>query len=167
MSTVELELERRRALGLDRFDEMWAGVYWMAPHAHSDHGLLDEAIAALLRPWAKRAGLLGSGGFNLGTPTDYRVPDRGFHRTRPGSVYVETAPVVIEIVSPGDETFSKLPFYGAHGVLEVIVVLPAEREVRCYDVTSGEGVQVPVSNVLGVEMAELTRELDWPGEPSS
>jgi hypothetical protein len=108
MSTVELELERRRALGLDKFDEVWNGVYWVAPHADSDHGLLDDRVAILLHPWAKRAGLLGSGGFNLGTPDDYRVPDRGFHRSRPGSAYVETAPVVVEIVSPGDETFTKL-----------------------------------------------------------
>src|SRR5205085_12629888 len=55
-----------------------------------------------------RAGLLGSGTFNLGSSDDYRVPDRGFHRSRPGTVFVATAPVVVEIRSPDDETFEKL-----------------------------------------------------------
>jgi hypothetical protein len=72
-----------------------------------------------------------------------------------------------EIVSPGDETFAKLPFYGAQGVVEVIVVLPVEQEVRCYDVTSGVGVQVPVSSVLGVDLQALTRDVDWPGNDES
>jgi hypothetical protein len=48
-------------------------------------------------------------------------------------------------------------------VIEVIVVLPVEREVRCYDVTSGVGVQVPVSSVLGVDLQELTTAMTWPG----
>ncbi len=159
---VELEelIARRRALGQDGFDEVWEGEYHVAPHAHSDHGLIEHELAALLRPWAKRAGLLGSGAFNLGEPQDYRVPDGGYHRSRPGSLYVSSAPVVLEVVSPDDETFAKFGFYAAHGVREVLVALPEERAVRCYDPSTGE--LLDVSRLLGVDLRELSDELDWP-----
>ena len=159
---VELEelIARRRALGQDGFDEVWEGEYHVAPHAHSRHGLIDRRLAFLLEPFAQRAGLMGSGAFNLGTPDNYRVPDGAFHRVQPDGVYVDSAPVVVEIVSPDDETFAKFGFYAGHGVLEVLVALPEEREVRCYDPSTGE--QLPVSGVLGVDLLELTAALDWP-----
>jgi Uma2 family endonuclease len=40
-----------------------------------------------------------------------------------------TAALVVEIVSPGDETWEKLPFYAAHHVDEVLIVDPQERSV--------------------------------------
>ena len=167
MSTVRQEelasvIERRRALGQDGHDEMWEGVYWLAPHAHSDHGIIQEELATALRPWGKRAGLLASGPFNLGEPTDYRVPDGGYFRTRPGVLYVPTAVVVIEVLSPGDETFRKLDFYAAHGVLELLVAFPDECAVRCYDLT--DQLEIPVSRVLGVDLAALGAEMEWPGQ---
>jgi Uma2 family endonuclease len=162
---IEQVIAHRRALGLDGFDEVWEGEYHVAPHAHSDHGIVDDELAAALRPYARRAGLLGSGAFNLGEPEDYRVPDRGYHRTRPGTLYVATATVVVEIVSPGDETFAKLPFYAAHGVEEAIVALPARQRVDCYDLTTGEAAAVSASRVLGITMAELSQAVDWPVGP--
>lgn len=161
---VELEqmLERRRALGQDGHDEIWEGDYHVAPFAHSRHGLIDDELAAWLRPWGKRAGLIGSGAFNLGSPDDFRVPDRAFHRVPPTTLYVASAPVVIEIVSPDDETFHKFDFYAAHGVQEILVALPEERVVHCYDLTSPEQRVVAVSAVLGVDLAELSASLAWP-----
>ena len=159
---VELEelIARRRALGQDGFDEVWEGEYHVAPHAHSRHGLIAHRLAVLLDPFARPAGLLGTGAFNLGTPHNYRVPDGGFHAVQPEGVYVATAPVVVEILSPDDETFAKFRFYAEHGVLEVLVALPDDHEVRCYDPATGE--QRAVSRVLGVDLRELSAELDWP-----
>lgn len=159
---LELEqlIERRRALGLDRFDEVWEGDYHVAPEAHTRHGILDDEISGVLRPYAKRAGLIGTGPFNLGGPTDYRVPDRAFHRTKPTGVYATTAPAVVEILSPDDETFEKFDFYARHGVVEVIVVDPDAREVQCYSLPSK--ARVSRSDVLGVDMAELTSAVSWP-----
>jgi hypothetical protein len=56
----------------------------------------------------------------------------GRHRLQPGpeTVYLPTAAVVVEIVSPDDETYDKLPFYAAHGVNEVLVSDPDERSLR-------------------------------------
>ncbi len=159
---VELQelISRRRALGQDGFDEVWEGEYHVAPHAHSHHGLIAHRLAVLLDPYASRAGLMGSGAFNLGSPEDYRVPDGGFHRVLPEGVYVASAPVVVEIVSPDDETFAKLGFYAAHGVVEVIVALPEASEVRCYDPATGK--ERVSSEVLGVDLRELSAQLDWP-----
>jgi hypothetical protein len=42
--------------------------------------------------------------FNLGGPGDYRVPDGGLFGCAPDAVYVASAALVIEIVTPGDET---------------------------------------------------------------
>jgi Uma2 family endonuclease len=67
--------------------------------------------------------------FNLGIDRDYRVPDGAVHRPGPDRVYYATAALVIEIVSPGDERWSKLPFYAAHDVEEVLIVDPATHSV--------------------------------------
>jgi Uma2 family endonuclease len=36
-----------------------------------------------------------------------------------------TAALAVEIVSPGDESWEKLPFYAAHKVEQVLIVDPA------------------------------------------
>ena len=161
---AELEqlIARRRALGQDRFDEVWEAEYHVAPHSHSDHGIISNELAVALRPYARAAGLIGSDAFSLGEPTDYRVPDGGYHRSRPGTLYVATAAVVVEIVSPDDEAFQKLPFYARRGVEEAIVVLPDEQEIRCYDLRGPEPTMVSASSVLGIGMGELTALVEWP-----
>ena len=47
--------------------------------------------------------------FNLGEANNYRVPDGGLHRERAGRVYYTSAALVVEIVSPGDETSTSTP----------------------------------------------------------
>jgi hypothetical protein len=47
---------------------------------------------------------------NLGeSEHDFRVPDGALHRSPPAGVWHPTAALVIEIVSPGDESWEKLP----------------------------------------------------------
>lgn len=46
--------------------------------------------------------------FNLGAPHSYRVPDGGPFGPEPDWLYVPTAQLVMEIVSPDDETSDKL-----------------------------------------------------------
>ena len=103
---VELQslIERRHALGIDLFDEVWEGSYHVAPAPSAAHGYLDDVLAVLLHPYAQAAGLTGTGPFNLGRLEDYRVPDRGYHRGRPRGTCVATAAIIVEIVSPDDET---------------------------------------------------------------
>lgn len=65
---MEALVERRRTLGLDGHDEVWEGEYHMAPAPHPWHGYLDDELAAVLRPSARAAGLVGTGPFNMGRP---------------------------------------------------------------------------------------------------
>jgi hypothetical protein len=133
-----------------------------APAAGFRHAYLDDAVAVLLHPYAQAAGLNRSGPFNLGRPDDYRVPDRGFHRQLLDVVYLDTAAVVVEIVSPDDETYEKLPFHAAHAVDEVVVVEPDERRVRIFGRDGDAYVDSTASLLLGVEADALTAAITWP-----
>jgi Uma2 family endonuclease len=156
-------IDRRHALGIDLFDEVWEGSYHVAPAPSAAHGYLDDVLAVLLHPYAKAAGLTGTGPFNLGSPEDYRVPDRGYHRGRPTGTWVPTAAVVVEIVSPDDETYEKFGFYAEHEVEELIVADPSARTLAIWRRTGdGRYEEVPASSLLGVGAAELSGAVSWP-----
>ncbi len=161
---VELEdlIARRRALGQDGHDEIWEGDYHVAPHAHSHHGMVERQVEVRLFGPARAAGLVTGGSFNLGEPTDFRVPDGGYHRTAPHTLYVPTAAIVVEVLSPSDETFAKFGFYAAHGVEEILVADPATRTVRCWHLVGGRYGESAASGLLGLPMAALQADIDWP-----
>ncbi|MGH9074998.1 MAG: Uma2 family endonuclease [Acidimicrobiales bacterium] len=159
---LEAVIERRRACGGDRYDEVWEGEYHMAPAAHPFHGYLDQQVAVLLQALVERAGLVGTGPFNLGTLEDYRVPDRGLHHELPLTTWVPTAAVVVEIISPDDETWDKLAFYAAHRVEEVLVVDRGARRVTWLARSGPSYREVPASGLLGVSAADLARQISWP-----
>lgn len=161
-SELEALIERRQRLGIDTFDEVWEGSYHMAPAAHPSHGYVDNELAVLLAPHARAAGLVGTGPFNLGVADDYRVPDRGYHRSLPTSTWVPTAAIVVEVVSPDDETYEKLGFYAAHGVDELLVADPATRSVRCWRLEGGGYVESRHSDLLGLGVDELIGSIAWP-----
>jgi hypothetical protein len=159
---LEMLIRRRQALGLDAFDEVWEGMYHVAPAAHPAHGYVDHALAVLLDPYARAAGLVATGPFNLGTPDDYRVPDHGYHQCFPDVVWVPSAVVVVEIVSPDDETYAKFGFYAAHGVEEIIVADPQTCSVQCFQRQDDRYVEAPGSDALSVSAHDLTHGIDWP-----
>jgi Uma2 family endonuclease len=156
---IEALIAQRRARGLDLFDELWNGDYHMNPAPHPRHGIIDHQLASLLYGRARELALVPLGVFNLGTEANYRVPDLGYCRTQPDTVFVPTAAAVVEIVSPGDETFEKLPHYAAFGVEEVFVIDPQERTVRMF-----RGLEeTPDSAVFGFSAQWLAAQIDWPG----
>ena len=108
-------MRRRHQLGQDLFDEMWEGIYHMAPAPHSRHSRVAAELTRVMLPLAQGIGLLGLDPFNLGEPDDYRVPDHGWVYEVPDATYLPTAAIVVEVLSPDDETFDKLPFYAAMG----------------------------------------------------
>jgi Uma2 family endonuclease len=158
----EALLERRHALGQDLYDEVWEGEYHMAPAPHPFPGILDDELAVLLHPFARRAGLVGTGPFSLGDPDDYRVPDRGLHRGTPTTTFVPTAAVVVEIASPDDGTWNKIDFYAAHSVDELLITDPLKRSVTWLVLDDGRYTEQDSSRLLGVSSAELAAEIDWP-----
>jgi Uma2 family endonuclease len=157
-------LERRRQRGLDLFDEVWEGTYHMAPAPRFRHGDVDQQLAEILGPAARRVGLTAGGPFNVGRPDDYRVPDRGLLRTAPNpdDVYVRTAAMVVEIVSPGDETYDKLPFYAAHAVEEILLVDPEKRAVQLLSLVGETYEAQDRSEVIGMTVNEIAASIRWP-----
>jgi len=160
---IDALLERRRRLGLDSGDEMWEGVLHMNPAPHGRHSRILQQLAVVLDGPSRAAGLLPSmGDFNLGTEGDYRVPDGGVHRPGPDRLYYPTAALVVEIVSPGDETWEKLPFYAAHDVDELLIVDPEKRSVDWLGLTDGEYRPIERSGLIGLGPSELAEQIDWP-----
>jgi len=124
----DLIAERHR-LGHDRFDEVWEGEYHMVPFPTNEHQRVIMRLSLVLNPLAEGAGLEVRTQFGLYDPdipdhSSYRGPDVVLflpeHATERG---VEgRAELVIEVRSPGDESFAKLPFYERVGVQEFLIV---------------------------------------------
>ena len=163
---VEFEalLERRHRLGQDLLDEVWEGVYHVNPAPHSRHVNVQQQLAELLGPAARQAGLAPRVGiFNLGEPDDYRVPDGGLLRPDvPDAVYLPSAALVIEIVSPNDKSWEKLDFYAAHGVPELLIVDPELRKVDWLALRDGKYTAVDRSGLIELSAGELADRIDWP-----
>jgi Uma2 family endonuclease len=157
--------ERRRISGLDRLDEVWEGVLHMVPAPSYGHALLGQQLAEILGPLARDASLEAAmGEFNLGdSEADFRVPDGGLHRPGANGVWLHTAALVVEIVSPGDVTWQKLPFYAAHEVDEVLIVDPQVCAVHWLGLTDG-GEYRPIerSGLIDLGPTELAGRLAWP-----
>jgi Uma2 family endonuclease len=157
----EAFLERRHALGQDRHDEVWQGVYQILPEARLRHQVIEQRLAVLLGPLARARGLHATTAFNLGETDDYRVPDGGLHRALPDLVRVSSAALVVEIVSPGDRTWEKLAFYAEHHVDELVIVDPGKRTVDWLALTQGEYRPVERSALIDLGAAELIEQIEW------
>jgi Uma2 family endonuclease len=161
---LEALLERRRYSGLDRFDEIWEGVLHMVPAPLGEHADISQQLAEVLGPLARAAGLTATmSEFNLGdSEEDFRVPDGGVHRERPRGVWHTTAALIVEIVSTGDESWKKLPFYAAHAVDEVLIVDPSDHTVHWLALAGGEYREVRRSGLIDFGPGELAERIDWP-----
>lgn len=117
-------LEHRRRLGIDKSDERWAGVWRIVNPPKNWHGELQSELYEALLPRARALGLRRrmEGGV-FGAEDDWRVPDLVY--ARPGTDYGDAglarAELVVEIRSPGDDAYRKLPFY-AERVREVLIL---------------------------------------------
>jgi len=101
--------------------------------------------------------------FNLGeSEHDFRVPDGGLHRPGAAGVWLPTAALVVEILSPGDESWQKLGFYSEHAVDEVLLVGPAEREITWLQLHDGEYEPIQQSGLVDLGPTELAEQIDWP-----
>jgi len=118
-----------------QWDEMWNGVLHMPPMPNGMHQDLVGDLRDFIKfHWARPSGGLVRHEVNLTTPEDeaqwtlnYRIPDLvlvssdRLHIDK--NEYMAGAPlVVVEVRSPGDETYEKFPFYAGLGVPEVWVI---------------------------------------------
>ncbi len=136
----------------------------MVPAPSGEHADISQQLAEVLGPLARAAGLTATmSEFNLGdSEEDFRVPDGGVHRERPRGGWHTTAALIVEIVSPGDESWKKLPFYAAHAVDEVLIVDPSDHTVHWLALADGEYREVQRSGLIDFGPGELAERIDWP-----
>lgn len=164
-------LKQRHRLGLDRWDEMWEGVLHMSPAPAREHQRILGRLLAFLIPLLERTGRgtvwPGINVFNeRATAEDYRIPDLTFVARGHDAVLAHDgirggAPdAVIEIRSPYDESYEKLPFMATLGVPEVVMIDRDTKRVEVYELSQGSYVaRAPepdgslLSTTLGVRFA--------------
>lgn len=163
-AALQTLLERRRKLGQDRKDEVWEGVLHVVPAPSHRHADLVQQLAVILDGPARTAGLQPTmAEFNLGdSEQDFRVPDGGLHRPGAAEMWHPTAALIVEILSPGDETWEKLPFYAAHSVDEVLILDPDARSVHWFALVGGAYRPVELSGLVKLGPAELLQRIAWP-----
>jgi Uma2 family endonuclease len=125
-------LEWRRRTGADQWDEMWEGVLHMAPSPNRDHQDFEFDLEDWLRRhWAKPNGCRVYHQINIAEPgawpNNYRIPDLVLLTPARFDIdcneYFDGGPdAVVEIYSPGDESYEKLDFYAKVGVREVWII---------------------------------------------
>ena len=129
----EAILSQRRESGGDRYDEVWDGVYIMAPLANNEHQTLAFKLARIFDEAVGDSGLaIVQPGANVsdrgkGWERNYRCPDV--------VVYFKTNPAInhdthwqggpdfaVEVVSRFDRSRKKFDFYAKVGVRELLIV---------------------------------------------
>lgn len=153
LEITEAELQRRKAIGADRWDEMWEGVLHMAPAPSREHQRILDKLIAFLLPLFERTkrGTLHSG-INVfdesSAKESYRIPDATFVAAGRERVLAEDGirgggpDAVIEVRSPGDESYDKLPFYAALGVREVVLIDRDTKRPEVYRLAGSSYVSV-------------------------
>ena len=160
---VELEalLERRRELDQDRRDEVWEGVLHMIPPASFEHERLIAQLIGVFAAPAKAAGLVLAGAVGIGEEDDYRVPDVTLVRPPAEKVWQPTAALVVEVLSPYDRARTKLDFYAAHGVDELLIVDPERHTVEWLALSQRRYEPTERSGLIDLGPAALAARLDW------
>ena len=124
--------ERRRS-GVDRFDEVWDGVYIMSPPPDNEHQRSAYEFSKALE--AALSGVAGITAYPTCTVSDrvvkwtknYRVPDvavflPGNPAEDKGTHWLGGPDFAVEVISPNDRSRKKLDFYAKVGVRELLLV---------------------------------------------
>ncbi len=159
---IEELIAQRKALGQDLYDEVWEGEYHVAAAPTDGHADVQVQLVPLLAPLADGARLQVRGPSNIGGPQNFRVPDLAFFRGDKGVTWHMGAAVVVEVVSPGDESRRKFGHYFATGVEEFLIVDPRARTVQWF-VRGAEAFELAAgSAILGITSVALDEGIDWP-----
>lgn len=149
-------IEQRRDSGSDQHDEVWEDVYVMTPLPNNEHQELVFEIGFVLREVVVVA-QLGKvlPGTNLTDRHDdwtknYRCPDVVVFLNENRAVNRETHWIggpdfAVEIVSPGDQTREKIPFYEKTGTRELLIVDRDPWQLELLRLVDGKLVSVGAS----------------------
>lgn len=135
----------------------------MIPPPSVEHERLLIKLGGLLSPHAAASQLAITGGIGIGADEhDYRVPDLTLLRPGYEPQWNDTAALVVEIVSPQDKSWDKLPFYAAHRVDEVVIVDRAKRSVDWLALAGDRYEPTTSSGLIEFGPEQLAEQLDWP-----
>src|SRR5262245_23304288 len=141
---TEREIDDRRRLGIDMLDELWAGEWHLVNPPKMWHADLNTDLFLALVPRVRAVGLtprIEPVGL-FGADDDWRGPDHSHVLTNDAREEVDvTAEFVVEIRSPGDDSYKKMPFYASRGVTEFMII-HQDRRFELYR-QNGEGLLVP------------------------
>lgn len=162
-------LLKRHEWGLDTYDEWWNGVYRIVTGPTPEHGELTAELLVFLHPLVKWAGLRGAAPVNVGiNREECRVPDIGIYapdtpRTSPA--FLQTALLVVEILSPGEKPGAKLDFYADWGIAEYLEISLTDGtvELRHRDEGTWTG-PMDASGILNFSVGASTLTNDRTGE---
>ena len=84
------------------------------------------------------------------------------HRRFSDQVFYGTAALVVEFVSPGDESYQKLGCYADRGVDEVVIVDRERRHVDWLGLNHGKYEPIEHSRVVHLGPQDLSRRIEWP-----
>ena len=153
----------RQSMGLDRWDEVWEGVYVMAPLPNDEHQFLQSRLNTILD---LVVGLNGLGEVRAGVNVsdrvvewmqNYRCPDlavflKGTAAQNHSTFWVGGPDFAVEIVSPEDSSRDKLSFYASVGVRELLIIDRAPWKLELYRLETGrlvlDGTSVAESSEL-------------------
>jgi Uma2 family endonuclease len=143
----------RKAKGLDRWDEVWEGMYVMPPLPNDEHQAIQAKLVAILQISVGWSGL-GEvrGGVNVSDRDqdwreNFRCPDvavflKGASAQNRGAFWLGGPDFGVEIVSPDDASRDKLDFYSSVGVRELLIVDRAPWKLELYRLQSKTLVEV-------------------------
>lgn len=179
-SDIEAQILAKRT-GLDgsQYDEVWDGVYILMPLPNNDHRAIVGDLNAVFWEVIRRPGLgrvfpgVNLSDRNDGWEHNYREPDvavflRDTKAINHGTHWQGAADFLVEIISPGERTRDKIPFYSSLGVVELLIVDRDPWTLELYRQLDGQLTKIgqsnlPASAILVSQAVGLTFQL-LPGE---
>jgi len=161
-------IAERQANGLDKYDEVWDGVYLMSPMANPEHQKIVGKLYAILADLIEARGLgeVHPGGNVSGEDNDwtkdYRCPDvlvylKGNPAECREAYWFGGPDLAIEVVSVGDRAYEKLPFYAKVNTREVLLVDRKPWVLTLY--RNQQGTMVEVGRSTAENRVQLASEV--------
>lgn len=152
-------IERRRALGQDRPDEVWDGVYRIMTDPTPEHQRIVTSLVVLIHGRLSDPALEVFPGINIGVDKqDYRIPDVAVVRRdtpRTSNAFLTSSELVVEILSRGERAGERLAFYAAWNVKEYLEIDPRNGSIRLLANQGGEWHPGEHSVVIELTVADI------------
>lgn len=125
-------IAHRRALGHDRYDEVWDGMYIMAPLANNEHQYVASKLAYVVQLVCGDPSAVILAGCNVSDrevdwTANYRCPDMAVYLPANPAQDLQThwfggPDFGVEVSSSKDRTWDKLDFYAAAQTRELLII---------------------------------------------